>query len=331
MSDDDAEVAREHGGRSFDCELDGVTYRIRLVESDPIAYEQFYNVVANPMLWFIQHYLWDLSNAPDIRQWEVDSLRERLLRREQGPGGCRPGGDRGRGGRGRDAPRLPPIRRAAVHPRGAPRRLPPPLRAHPVDPARRLARAPARHPRGDLRGHPRQRHRRLPHPRLPAQLPALLPRPVRPRCGRARGRGALRRPRGVGPGLPAADLGRDLPPHRAARGRARVRARDPAPPPRAPDPARGPRRPLEERPARVRGLRPLPRAAPRVQGAGHLHRPADPLAPGRAGVRRVPRADRGARGGGQPPPRHHRLDADRPARCARTWRRRSRPTSTTTC
>ncbi len=23
---------------------------------------------------FIQHYLWDLSNAPDIRQWEIDSF-----------------------------------------------------------------------------------------------------------------------------------------------------------------------------------------------------------------------------------------------------------------
>src|SRR5262249_20242725 len=28
---------------------------------------------ANPILWFIQHYLWDLSNAPDIRQEELDA------------------------------------------------------------------------------------------------------------------------------------------------------------------------------------------------------------------------------------------------------------------
>jgi trehalose 6-phosphate synthase len=48
-----------------------VSYRVRLVESDPEAYDRFYNVVANPLLWFIQHYLWDLSNAPDIRQNEV--------------------------------------------------------------------------------------------------------------------------------------------------------------------------------------------------------------------------------------------------------------------
>jgi trehalose 6-phosphate synthase len=73
MSEEDAEASHERGGRSFDCELDGVTYRIRLVESDPEAYDAFYNVVANPLLWFIQHYLWDLSNAPDVRQAEVDA------------------------------------------------------------------------------------------------------------------------------------------------------------------------------------------------------------------------------------------------------------------
>src|SRR5680860_109233 len=73
MSAEDAEMAREHGGGAFDCELEGVTYRIRLVESDPEAYEAFYGVVANPLLWFIQHYLWDLSNAPDIRQADVDA------------------------------------------------------------------------------------------------------------------------------------------------------------------------------------------------------------------------------------------------------------------
>ena len=73
MGPADLEASRAHGGRSFDCEVDDTTYRIRLVESDPVAYDQFYNVVANPMLWFIQHYLWDLSNAPDVRREEVDA------------------------------------------------------------------------------------------------------------------------------------------------------------------------------------------------------------------------------------------------------------------
>ena len=47
---------------------------VKLVASDPAAYDGFYNVVANPMLWFIQHYLWDLSNAPDIRRNETEAF-----------------------------------------------------------------------------------------------------------------------------------------------------------------------------------------------------------------------------------------------------------------
>src|SRR5436190_17634811 len=73
MTDEDAEISEQQGGRSFDVELDDVEYRVRLVESDPDAYDGFYNVVANPLLWFIQHYLWDLSNAPNIGIAEVDA------------------------------------------------------------------------------------------------------------------------------------------------------------------------------------------------------------------------------------------------------------------
>jgi trehalose 6-phosphate synthase len=76
MTDEDAEMAERHGGDSFSVEVDGETYRIRLVTSDPEAYDRFYNVVANPMLWFIQHYLWDLSNAPDIRRHEVQAYED---------------------------------------------------------------------------------------------------------------------------------------------------------------------------------------------------------------------------------------------------------------
>src|ERR671913_105400 len=55
MTDEDVRVAEERGGKSFPVGLDGDTYRIRLVTSDAEAYDRFYNVVANPMLWFIQH------------------------------------------------------------------------------------------------------------------------------------------------------------------------------------------------------------------------------------------------------------------------------------
>jgi trehalose 6-phosphate synthase len=45
---------------------DGSVYRLRLVAHDPQAYDLYYNVVANPVLWFVQHYLWGLADAPDV-------------------------------------------------------------------------------------------------------------------------------------------------------------------------------------------------------------------------------------------------------------------------
>jgi len=73
MTEEDAEMSRRHGERGFDVDLEDTTYRIRLVASDAAAYDRFYNVIANPLLWFIQHYLWDLSNVPDIREAERDA------------------------------------------------------------------------------------------------------------------------------------------------------------------------------------------------------------------------------------------------------------------
>jgi trehalose 6-phosphate synthase len=73
MSDEDVAVARESNGRPVEVNLDGVDYEVLLVETDPAAWDGFYSVIANPILWFIQHYLWDLSNAPDIRREEIEA------------------------------------------------------------------------------------------------------------------------------------------------------------------------------------------------------------------------------------------------------------------
>jgi trehalose 6-phosphate synthase len=72
MTDEDVRVSEEEGG-PVGLDIDGIDYRVLMVESDSQAYDRFYNVIANPILWFIQHYLWDLSNAPDIRQEELDA------------------------------------------------------------------------------------------------------------------------------------------------------------------------------------------------------------------------------------------------------------------
>ena len=67
MSDEDKVVAEENGGEAFDeTWRDGSPYRLRLVVHDPAAYDWYYNVVSNPTLWFLQHYMWGLPYAPDV-------------------------------------------------------------------------------------------------------------------------------------------------------------------------------------------------------------------------------------------------------------------------
>jgi trehalose 6-phosphate synthase len=45
---------------------DGSPYRLHLVAHEPQAYDGYYNVVANPMLWFVQHSLWELPYTPKV-------------------------------------------------------------------------------------------------------------------------------------------------------------------------------------------------------------------------------------------------------------------------
>ena len=75
MTDEDVAMAERADGQSFPVRSpEGREYRVKLVASDEEAYDRFYNIIANPMLWFIQHYLWDLSNAPDIRRNETEAF-----------------------------------------------------------------------------------------------------------------------------------------------------------------------------------------------------------------------------------------------------------------
>ncbi len=66
MSPEDRAVAAE--GAIEERSGDGSAYRLRFVDHDPSAYDWFYNVVSNPVLWFLQHYLWDLPLMPNLDQ-----------------------------------------------------------------------------------------------------------------------------------------------------------------------------------------------------------------------------------------------------------------------
>jgi trehalose 6-phosphate synthase len=71
LSDEDRAVAA--AGPVEATARDGSRYRLRLVAHPPSAYDLYYNVVANPVLWFVQHDLWALKQNPDHdlgRAWE---------------------------------------------------------------------------------------------------------------------------------------------------------------------------------------------------------------------------------------------------------------------
>jgi trehalose 6-phosphate synthase len=71
ISDEDHAVATQ--GAVEETAVDGSRYRLRLVAHPPEVYELYYNVVANPALWFVQHGLWERKHDPErdlIPAWE---------------------------------------------------------------------------------------------------------------------------------------------------------------------------------------------------------------------------------------------------------------------
>ena len=108
LSDAERRLAAEK--RAVEVALDGDEYRVRYVAPSPEAYHKYYNIVSNPMLWFIQHYLWDLGRHPDIGAHEMDAwhngylvVNEQFARAvvdevRRGPDGRRRRGPAGDGG-----------------------------------------------------------------------------------------------------------------------------------------------------------------------------------------------------------------------------------------
>ncbi|MFZ6029980.1 MAG: alpha,alpha-trehalose-phosphate synthase (UDP-forming) [Chloroflexota bacterium] len=52
---------------------EGDLIRIKFLTPDEQAYEGYYNVIANPLLWFLQHSMWDVPRAPIINRltWQA--------------------------------------------------------------------------------------------------------------------------------------------------------------------------------------------------------------------------------------------------------------------
>jgi trehalose 6-phosphate synthase len=74
LTEEDAVVAREQRGKAFEPEgVEPPGLKVRMVEMDPEARQKYYAVVANPILWFIHHYLWSLADEPDFTRRELDA------------------------------------------------------------------------------------------------------------------------------------------------------------------------------------------------------------------------------------------------------------------
>ena len=77
QSDEDVRVAKETSETGESHEVEGL--RILLVEHDADAYDLMYNHLANPLLWLVQHGLYDLPYSPALghetrRAWEEGYL-----------------------------------------------------------------------------------------------------------------------------------------------------------------------------------------------------------------------------------------------------------------
>lgn len=72
LSRDDQEWARRHGDEP---QTVG-NMRLRLLTLERQRYRRYYNVFANPLLWFIQHELWDSPRKPVISKETWDAWRE---------------------------------------------------------------------------------------------------------------------------------------------------------------------------------------------------------------------------------------------------------------
>ncbi|MDO9086928.1 MAG: trehalose-6-phosphate synthase [Anaerolineaceae bacterium] len=57
---------------------------VRFINPDPDAYEGYYNQISNPLLWFLQHSMWDVPRSPVINQetWKAWEMGYQVVNRQ---------------------------------------------------------------------------------------------------------------------------------------------------------------------------------------------------------------------------------------------------------
>ncbi len=72
-SEGDRQLAAEQGREPIPVEEGDASFLLRFVGIPPSVYEGYYNVISNPLLWFLHHYMWDTPREPRIGPEEWDA------------------------------------------------------------------------------------------------------------------------------------------------------------------------------------------------------------------------------------------------------------------
>jgi trehalose 6-phosphate synthase len=64
MSAADREMARKAQGEPMAQATTDYDFRLRFVLAEEESYDKYYSTVSNPLLWFLQHYMWDVVRSP---------------------------------------------------------------------------------------------------------------------------------------------------------------------------------------------------------------------------------------------------------------------------
>jgi len=76
----DRQAAEMAQGKRFKASLPGHNLFLRFVVSSGSVYHKFYSVICNPLLWFLQHYMWNSSHTPNIDARVYDAWENGYVR-----------------------------------------------------------------------------------------------------------------------------------------------------------------------------------------------------------------------------------------------------------
>ena len=79
MGKADREAAKRADGERLKISLNDETLYVRFVVNPGNTYHKFYSIICNPLLWFLQHYMWNSPRTPNIDHTAHDAWRNGYL------------------------------------------------------------------------------------------------------------------------------------------------------------------------------------------------------------------------------------------------------------